>query len=166
MGKYTDMVRAMTRKQTSVVSVVSVVTPNGGSEVRSREIATPQDAFRLYDQNDRNDKSPMNRALADLEARCPDRVDSDRWRQAVEDGRRFLAEWGEQATALGWTAADLFGLHLTVPLARYDGMGLVWLLRGRRVVALTDTDAKIKTETGAVTYRRARGAPGEPSSKA
>jgi hypothetical protein len=92
--------------------------------------------------------------FADLEARCPDRVDSDRWRQAIEDGRRFLAEWGEQATALGWTAADLFDLHPTVPLARYDCMGLVWLLRGRRVVALTDTAATIKTDTGAVTYRR------------
>jgi hypothetical protein len=30
--------------------------------------------------------------------------------------RRFLAKWGEQAEALGWTARDLFGLH--EPLAQ------------------------------------------------
>jgi hypothetical protein len=102
----------------------------------------------------RQNRQNLQGALADLEARCPERVDGDRWRQAVDDGGRFLATWGEQAAALGWGPADLFGLHPTVPLARYDAMGLVWLLRGRRVVALTDTGATIKTETGAVTYRR------------
>jgi hypothetical protein len=153
MGKYTDMIRAMARQKTSVVSVVSVVTTSGMSEVYSRETATPQDAFRLYDQNDRNDKS-LYSAFAALEACCPDRVESDRWRQAVEDSRRFLAEWGEQAAALCWSPTDLFSLNPVAPMARYDAMGLVWLLRGRRVVALTDTTATIKTETGSVTYRR------------
>ena len=49
--------------------------------------------------------------LAVLESRCPDHVDADRWHRAVADGKRFLATWGEQAQALGWTSADLFGLH-------------------------------------------------------
>jgi hypothetical protein len=100
-------------------------------------------------------KTLLGGALTTLAAYCPDRIDADRWRQAVEDGRRFLAEWGEQAAALAWGPAGLFGLHPTAPMARYDCMGLVWLLRGRRVVALTDTAATIKTETGAVMYRRA-----------
>src|SRR6516225_7917446 len=43
--------------------------------------------------------------------RRPDLVAADDWRQAIEDGRQFLARWGEQAAALGWTADDLFGLH-------------------------------------------------------
>jgi hypothetical protein len=84
-----------------------------------------------YDKNDRNDKSPplsgpvvhesaplipfgrlsrFGRILSALEARCPDLVPIDRWQLAVQDGRRFLAQWGEQAQALGWTAKDLFGL--------------------------------------------------------
>ena len=82
---------------------------------------------------------------------------------AVEDGRRFLAQWGDQAEALGWTVRDLFGLT-TVPdmpastysrLSRYDQTGLVWLLRGRPVLALTETTAAVQSPTGAVTvYRR------------
>jgi hypothetical protein len=81
----------------------------------------------------------------------------------VEDGRRFLARWGDQAGALGWTAEDLFGLH-TPPerphpsyrrLSRYDETGLIWLLQGREVVALTEATAAIQNATGAITvYRR------------
>jgi hypothetical protein len=97
-----------------------------------------------------------------LEARCPDLVPDARWRAAVEDGRRFLARWGERTEALGWTARDLFGLQ-TLPakphpsysrLSRYDETGLIWLLQGRPVVALTEATAAIQS-TGAITiYRR------------
>ena len=86
------------------------------------------------------------------------------WQQAINDGRRFLDRWGEQAEALGWTARDLFGLH-EVPhtphasyrrLARYDCTGLIWLLRGAVVVDLTESTAAICGRLGAVTtYRRA-----------
>jgi len=82
---------------------------------------------------------------------------------AIEDGRRFLATWGSQAEALGWTSADLFGLH-TPPeqphpsysrLSRYDETGLVWLLLGREVVALTEATAAFENPTGSITtYRR------------
>src|SRR4051812_48113733 len=48
-------------------------------------------------------------ALTAIEARCPDYVEPYRWRQCLDDARRFLPEWGEQAAALGWTADDLFG---------------------------------------------------------
>jgi hypothetical protein len=64
---------------------------------------------------------------------------------------------------LGWTARDLFGLHQppTNPapmyrrLSRYDETGLVWLLEGREVVALTQETASIRWPGGSVTiYRR------------
>jgi hypothetical protein len=101
------------------------------------------------------------RTMATLEARCPDLIPADRWQAAVEHGRRFLARWGEQAEALGWTARDLFGLA-SLPahpryrrLSRYDETGLIWLLRGRQVLALTEGIAAIESPTGAVTvYRR------------
>src|SRR6516165_721778 len=76
-------------------------------------------------------------------------LDAADWQQAVEDGHRFVIQWGKQAEALGWAPADLFGLH-TPPdrpapnyrrLSRYDQTGLVWLLRGRPVIALTQTAA-------------------------
>jgi hypothetical protein len=97
-------------------------------------------------------------------AGCPDGVPTDRWKQAVADGQRFLGRWGEQAEALGWTARDLFGLipfpdHAAPSfdrVGRYDETGLVWLLRGRPVVAMTEATAAIENpKTGNVTvYRR------------
>jgi len=102
------------------------------------------------------------RTFQELERRCPLHVDPADWLQAVEDGRKFLASWGRQAEALGWTARDLFGLH-PVPeqlaanytrLARYDATGLIWLLHGRAVVALTATEAAIQGATGVIVYRK------------
>jgi hypothetical protein len=101
--------------------------------------------------------------LTTLESRCPELVVPERWQQTVVDAQRFLARWDEQAHALGWTAKDLFGLQ-TPPekphpsysrLSRYDEIGLIWLLRGREVVALTEATAAIQNPTGAITiYRR------------
>jgi hypothetical protein len=108
-------------------------------------------------------RSVLSEVFAALERRCPDHVETGRWQQAVEDGRRFLAQWGEQAEALGWSARDLFGLHKPPErprlnynrLSRYDDTGLVWLLRGREVVALTAASAAIASSTGSITtYRR------------
>jgi hypothetical protein len=64
------------------------------------------------------------------------------------DTTASISEWGAEAQALGWTARELFALP-DVPerpaanydrLARLDGMGLVWLLRGRPVIVLTVTE--------------------------
>jgi hypothetical protein len=103
------------------------------------------------------------RTLQELERRCPAHVDPPDWMQAVEDGRKFLARWGEQAEALGWTARELFGLH-AVPerpaatyrrLSRYDETGLIWLLQGKPVIGLTESEAAIRGHSGAtVTYRK------------
>ena len=105
----------------------------------------------------------LTRILEELERRCPLYINSADWEQAVGDGREFLARWGQQADALGWTAHDLFGLH-PIPerpvasyrrLSRYDCTGLVWLLQGRHVVALTADTAAIQTESGGIlAYRK------------
>src|SRR5262245_949743 len=94
-------------------------------------------------------------SLEALEIRCPEQVELRRWQQAVDDGYRFLTSWGEQASTLGWSGEDLFALHPVAPDARYDAMGLVWLLRGRPVVALTASTATILLRSGStLTYRR------------
>jgi hypothetical protein len=90
------------------------------------------------------------RTFSTLQSRCPTHIPVARWQTAIEDGRRFLARWGEQAKALGWTARDLFGLHKPPEkphpsysrLSRYDEAGLIWLLCGREVVALTEGDGR------------------------
>jgi hypothetical protein len=98
-----------------------------------------------------------------LQLKPPALVPVERWQRCVQDGSKFLAIWGEQAEALGWTSADLFGLH-TPPdkphpthnrLSRYDCTGLCWALEGREVIALTADGAVIRTSTGAtLTYHR------------
>lgn len=90
-------------------------------------------------------------AFDNLCAAYPPGVPYERWRQAVDDAGRFLAEWGETAERLGWTARDLFDLHETVPLSRMDRMGLVWLTKGQRVTLLTEHAARF--ERG-LTFRR------------
>jgi hypothetical protein len=137
-----------------------------------------------YDRNDINDQrgglpaggvvrvievpargpSQFRKVLAVLQTRCPVLVPVERWQQCVEDGRAFLAQWGEQAALLGWTSADLFGLH-TPPdkphpsynrLSRYDQVGLCWLLQGRCVVAITESTAAIENpvSSSVTIYRR------------
>jgi hypothetical protein len=103
-------------------------------------------------------------ALAALRAQCPAYVDAADWQRTIEDGRRFITQWGERAEALGWTSDDLFGLHSPPEkpapnyrrLSRYDQAGLIWCLRGRPVVALTSTEAGAqRCPDGAIlTYRR------------
>src|SRR4051794_20050129 len=41
-------------------------------------------------------------AFADLCGACPAGVPEPRWRHAIADAERFLAEWGETAERLGW----------------------------------------------------------------
>jgi hypothetical protein len=106
---------------------------------------------------------PHVRIIATLREGCPAHVEPDRWQLAVADGQQFLSQWGEQAEAMGWTSRDLFGLHPPPDnpapsyrrLSRYDHTGLIWLLAGRPVVALTEATAAIQNPTGNVTvYRR------------
>src|SRR5262249_21277353 len=102
-----------------------------------------------------------------LQLRPPALVPIERWRQCVRDGSRFLATWGSQAEALGWTSADLFGLHQPPDqphpsyrrLSRYDCTGLIWLLQDRRVVALTAATAAIENPTGNITVYRKHNKP-------
>jgi hypothetical protein len=103
-----------------------------------------------------------------LQTRCPALVDVARWRQCVMDGRKFLAVWGEQAQALKWSSADLFGLA-SVPakpppsynrLSRYDATGLIWLMQGREGIALTADTASIRHPTGGITVYRKHSKPG------
>jgi len=76
----------------------------------------------------------------------------------IDDGFRFLDRWGTNAASLGWTALDVFGVHPSAPAARYDVMGLVPLISGHDVVAITITSATIRRTSGAelVWLRRAQ----------
>jgi hypothetical protein len=77
------------------------------------------------------------------------------WGGVIRDADLFLATWGKQAADLGWTTLDLFGVHPKAPAARFSCIGLLLLLRGGRVVALTTATAVIEQASGArLTYTR------------
>ena len=107
---------------------------------------------------------PYAEALDRLERRCPDHIEGKRWQQCLLDAQHFLGEWGDKARALGWVDGELFGLHEPPAqphpsynrLSRYDCTGLLWLLHGRRVLALTSDTAAIETASGIVVYRKPR----------
>ena len=150
-GRYLEKLRALKSEKGAVEEPTKLTEPCFVGFVSTRGLVFSNFAARY------------SRTMTALEADCPDLVPVDRWQLAVQDGRRFLARWGEQAEAFGWTARDLFGLHTSLAkphpsytrLRRYDETGLIWLLQGREVVALTEATAAIQNATGAITvYRR------------
>jgi hypothetical protein len=83
-------------------------------------------------------------------------VPPNRWGTFINDVHRFLdSPFCAAAMALGWKAHDLFGCDRGRPFARIDQAGLLWLLNGDQVIALTADTAVIERETGArQTWRR------------
>jgi hypothetical protein len=161
VGKYLDIFNSVAVKEPDCdISDISDKTRT--SACTESEGHNRQDTFGRFGR--------FGRTFTELERRCPEYVDVADWKQALEDSRRFLAQWHDQAEVLGWAARDIFGLHKPPDrprpnyrrLSRYDETGLVWLLRGRPVAALTEATAAIRNPTGAITtYRKAnKPAPG------
>jgi hypothetical protein len=96
----------------------------------------------------------------------PDRVPTDvparRWARFIDDVGQFLdGGFAEQSAALGWSPFDLFGADPEKPFARIDRAGLLWLLNGARVVALTESAATVEAVGGVRnTFRRKPTDPG------
>src|SRR5262249_23571623 len=65
------------------------------------------------------------------------------------------------AAKLNWHPLDLFGCDRERPFARLDHAGLLWLLNGRQLLALTADTAAIATPSGgSLTFRRRPVEPG------
>jgi hypothetical protein len=89
-------------------------------------------------------------------AHPPGDVPMKRWLQFIDDCGRFLDEgWACRAEDLGWGPLDLFGCDRERPVARVDHLGLLWLVRGGRILKLLRDRAILKTTGGALqSYRR------------
>lgn len=80
----------------------------------------------------------------------PDCFSVERWRHIIDDADAFLKQWGVTAANLGWSAHDLFGVHPAGPAVRFDAMGLIPLLHGNPVIALTETTATLRGNSGSI----------------
>jgi hypothetical protein len=79
-----------------------------------------------------------------------------RWRTFIDDAGKFLdSGWASRCVALGWGPLELFGADRDKPFARVDRLGLVWLLNGRRLLAISDDTAAVENRNAPPhTYRR------------
>jgi hypothetical protein len=103
-------------------------------------------------ENDGGAPRTWAEALAQLDPTNPPvNVPLAHWEQFIDDcGRFFDLGWSNLAEASGWGPLDLFGCDRERPLARYDHMGLLWILQGRKLVGLTAQTATIDTLTGSL----------------
>jgi len=102
-------------------------------------------------------------ALARLDPACPPSdVPPKRWLRFIDDCGRFLDDgWAGYAERLGWGPLDLFGCDRTKPYTRISRAGLLWLLNGRRLLAVAADTAAIATASGGyLTFRRRFREPG------
>lgn len=151
MNEWVALFRSLTAD--NVDNVDNVVT----EDARSRDSVNKVNIVSVSkEEEEKATVSLLAASLAALERRRPDHIEAADWQQAVEDGRRFLTRWGEQAAALGWVETDVFSLP-PVPknphpmwrrLARVDELGLVWLTHGKPVIALTSDSAAIAASGG------------------
>jgi hypothetical protein len=94
-------------------------------------------------------------------AQPPADVPNGRWHRFIDDCEMFLdSGWARRAAALEWVPLELFGCDRAKPFARVSRQGLLWLLNGRPLLALTGDIAAIAGSTGGrlIYYRR----PAEP----
>jgi hypothetical protein len=92
----------------------------------------------------------------------PGDMPQPRWEQIINDAGLFLDRWAGEALALGWTGLHLFGVHPAKPYRAIYYAGLVSLLNGRPVIAITANTATIDCGQGIhQTYSRCPPKPGQ-----
>jgi hypothetical protein len=89
-------------------------------------------------------------ALARLDpSKPPGDVPPRRWLRFIDDCGHFLdGSWAARAMELGWGPLDLFGCDRERPFSRIDRAGLLWLINGRKLIALTADSAALERPSG------------------
>jgi len=87
---------------------------------------------------------------------------SARWATLRRDMAEFMASaWPAEATRLGWSEVELYGVDDSRPFTRIDGLGLVPALDGCKIVALDADRAILETPGGTrQSYQRKANRPG------
>src|SRR5262245_27786006 len=102
-GVYLEKLRALKSQNGALEALPKLTKHSPAVDVTQR--ATVNEGFGSFDSAQgrafSNFPGRYSWVVTALEAGCPDLVPVDRWQAAIEDGRRFLARWGNQAEALG-----------------------------------------------------------------
>ena len=162
---------------TCIRPVVTVVTPHeavttvttaasGGGDKGKKEIPS-------ITQEDRRSVTTVTTVTTDIHSpdACgivdrltsmtpPESFSPEAWHQLLLDTDSFFQRWAEQAELLAWSDKDLIGVHPRAPAARYDAMGLLFLIRGGEVIELHDQCATIRSQRGSLLVYRKYGHPG------
>jgi hypothetical protein len=74
--------------------------------------------------------------------RVPSDFSQKEWEQVLDDGGRFLDEWADKASKLGWTIDEVFGVGSYDSLGPKERHGLMFVIGGGEVVAVSDRCAE------------------------
>jgi hypothetical protein len=129
-------------------------------------VTTPHDSLDLMPTPESVQATPSTLAtLARWRAgvekfgeRRPDAISVERRAVLLRVSRGLLASpWAQRLADLSWADTDLFGCNPTAPVERIDAYGLVWLLAGCKLAAVTaDAATTIRPSGVRQTYERRR----------
>jgi hypothetical protein len=138
-------------RQKRTVPPANSANPANPVQVRSPQLA----ALAGLAAVDRAPPQDWQDALTRLEARArPDSIPTERWTQTVADAGYLVREWAAALDRCGWTLTDVFSAHREKPLARYDAMGLVLLVEGRKIGPIDADRIAIRQRGGTVLHFR------------
>jgi hypothetical protein len=163
--------RLVTPKNPAVTSVTPVTCQQrycGGQRVASVTAAPDKFPVELQEraaviEYDGGAPRTWAEALARLDpVRPPCDIPPTWWLRFIDDCARFIDDgWAPCAEALGWTSLDLFGCNRAKPFSRINHAGLLWVLNGRKLLALGPNAATIATASGGkLTFRKSANEPG------
>jgi hypothetical protein len=154
-----DLIDLLSSRKASIVALLRPA--EDGWSAKDRQVLFDERAAII--EFDGGASRTWAEALAQLDpARPPCDTPAERWLQFIDDCGRFIDDgWAPCAEALGWTPLDLFGYDRAKPFSRITRAGLLWLLDGRKLLALATNAAAIATRSGGtLTYRRCPHEPG------
>jgi hypothetical protein len=118
----------------------------------STKAGKPEDVSRLEPQPQRRCigvPCEWIHGVANLDRhRAPPHVPVQRWQLLIGDCEQFLELWGATAADMGWSAEALFGCAIAQPLAHLQVAGLLWALRGEKLIRLYPHSASIEISDG------------------
>ncbi|MBF0131163.1 MAG: hypothetical protein HQL75_01075 [Magnetococcales bacterium] len=136
-------------------------TPDSHNQAEESLIMTGEDAFQerssIIESEGRipRDWAEGLARIATMDR--PNDIPPRRWEMIVKTAAIFAERWAAEASRLGWTTEEVFGIHQHGPNVRFDSMGLVYSLADDRVSleSIDHEKAVIRVNNGAVqTFRR------------